>query len=494
MLRSFRVRLFLGFAIVIALSLFLSASTSIWLLREQQVEAAQQRIGLLVEPIAGRVAALEAGGFPTSLIRQDLAGVARTYDIRILLVDPNDRVVLDTDPDARMVGEQLAVPAEATPTGTPERMSSFQAVRMTTAGEDLYLFTPRIRSDAGTSTRLVIAVPAQNVTAAWAALLPRLSLAGGVAALVAVIVASLLASRITNPIAQMTRASEAMAQGDLQQRVEGEGDDEIGTLARAFNQMSAQVSRSNRAMRDLLANVSHELKTPLTSIRGFAQAMVDGMATKPEDYADMAGSIYDEAERIRVLVDDLLYLSEIESGTLQLTLDQVDVDAVVADTARRFRYQAEEAGVEVRLALDGGSITADARRIEQVLANLTENAIRFAPRGSEVLLRTYRLDRFDGGRPGGEVAVEVHNGGRPIPPEHLPYLFERFYQADQSRSDERHKGLGLSIVRELVQAHEGRVDVESSADAGTVFTVRLPVAGPTGTGHAVAPSPTGGTR
>jgi signal transduction histidine kinase len=503
MLRSFRVRLFLGFAVVIALSLFLSASASIWLLRQQQVEAAQQRIGLLVDPIARRVATFEAAGWPLPLIRQDLEQVASSYDIRVLLVDPSDVVIVDTDPTSRMVGKQLAVPSTPVAQNDTRQMSSFHAVRMTTDGEDLYLFTPSILNDVGgslpgSSTRLVIAVPAQNVTAAWSALLPRLSLAGGVAALVAVIVASLLASRITNPIAQMTRASEAMARGDLQQRVEGEGEDEIGTLARAFNQMSQQVSRSNRAMRDLLANVSHELKTPITSIRGFAQAMVDGMATKPEDYTDMAGSIYDEAERIRVLVDDLLYLSEIESGTLQLTLDQVDVDAIVDDTVRRFRYQAEAADVRVRQALAGGDVRADARRVEQILANLTENAIRFAPAGSEVLLRTYRLDGRTNGRPDagseGSVAIEVHNGGPPIAPEHLPYLFERFYQADGSRSDERHKGLGLAIVRELVQAHDGQVTVESSADAGTVFTVRLPVAGPAAGGQRAASSIAGGSR
>lgn len=487
MLRSFRVRLLAGFAVIIALSLFLSALASVWLLREQQVEAARQRIGLLVDPLARRVATLELSGWPRELIRQDLEQVARYYDIRVLLIDSADRVIVDTAPDKHMIGAQLSVP-EVTVTRTPdsgEQMSSFRSVRMTTGGEDLFLFTPTIRSDSNAlatagSLRLVIAVPAQDVTAAWAALLPRLALAGGGAAVVAVIVASLLASRITNPIAQMTRASEAMSRGDLRQRVEGEGDDEIGTLARAFNQMSEQVSRSNRAMRDLLANVSHELKTPLTSIRGFAQAMVDGLAVEPDDYREMAGAVYEEAERIRVLVDDLLYLSEIESGTLQLTLDEVDVDAIVADTARRLRFEAEDRGVTIRQALAGGELRADARRVEQILANLTDNALRYSPAGEEVLIRTYRQD--------GHVAIEVHNAGEPIAPEHLPFLFERFYQADGSRSDDRHKGLGLAIVRELVQAHDGRVAVESDANAGTVFTVTLPVRGPSN--HVVSIAPT----
>lgn len=491
MLRSFRVRLLVGFAVVIALSLFLSALASVWLLREQQVEAARQRIGLLVDPLARRVSTLEIAGWPRELIRQDLEQVSRYYGIRVLLVDQADRVIVDTATDMRMIGARLSVP-DVTTTRTPasgEQMSSFRAVRMTTGGEDLYLFTPTIRGDDRTpssdlagSLRLVIAVPAQDVTSAWAALLPRLALAGGGAAVVAVIAASLLASRITNPIAQMTRASEAMSRGELPQRVEGEGDDEIGTLARAFNQMSTQVSRSNRAMRDLLANVSHELKTPLTSIRGFAQAMVDGLATEPEEYREMAGAVYEEAERIRVLVDDLLYLSEIESGTLQLTLDNVDVDAIVADTAKRLRFAAEERGVTIRQALTGGELRADARRVEQILANLTDNALRFAPSGSEVLIRTFRQN--------GHVAIEVHNGGDPIAAEHLPFLFERFYQADGSRSDERHKGLGLAIVRELVQAHDGRVAVESESGGGTVFTVSLPVRGPSSQMVSNAPTTT----
>jgi two-component system sensor histidine kinase BaeS len=268
----------------------------------------------------------------------------------------------------------------------------------------------------------------------------------------------------------MTRASQAMARGDLDQRIGGEGDDEIGRLAAAFNQMSTQVARSNRVMRDLIANVSHELKTPLTSIQGFSQAMVDGLATKPEDYTEMSGVIVGETERIRVLVDDLLYLSQLESGTLQLALEDVDLDAIVEDAAARFRFRADEAEVTVRLALDGSIVRADGRRLEQVLANLVDNAIRFAPANSEVLVRTYRLAE--------EAAIEVHNGGPPIPAESLPSVFERFYQVDPARAEARHSGLGLSIVQELVQAHGGTVTVQSSRDAGTTFSIRLPVDGP----------------
>lgn len=474
MLGSFRARLLAGFGIVIVLTLFLSASAFVLLLRQQQAEAAQQRIGILVDPLTEEAQYMQLIGWSRPQISAALSSFAIYYDIRILMLDPSNRVVIDTEPRHEAIGLTLdippSVPAEA-------GLAPFQSVRMPILDDDLYLFTsaagvaaapwPGVEEDV---SKLVLAVPAGDVNSAWAALLPRLSIAGAGAGVVAVLFAFLFAARITTPVREMTRASQAMARGDLDQRIGGEGDDEIGRLAAAFNQMSTQVARSNRVMRDLIANVSHELKTPLTSIQGFGQAMVDGLATKPEDYTEMSGVIVGETERIRVLVDDLLYLSQLESGTLQLALEDVDLDAIVDDAAARFRFQADEAEVTLRLALEGTVVRADGRRLEQVLANLVDNAIRFAPANSEVLVRTYRLED--------EAAIEVHNGGPPIPAESLPSVFERFYQVDPARAETRHSGLGLSIVQELVQAHGGSVSVQSSRDAGTTFAIRLPIDGP----------------
>ncbi len=474
MLGSFRARLLAGFGIVIVLTLFLSASGFVLLLRQQQTEAARQKIGILVDPITSEAEDRELRGWSRPAIGDWLTGLATYYDIRILMLDAADRVVIDTEPSHQAIGLTLDIPdAQVNEEG---RMAPFHSVQMQIEQEDLYLFTLAVNEEdapwpaAPRQSQLVLAVPAADVNTAWAALLPRLSYAGAGAGAVGVLFAFLFAGRITTPVREMTRASQAMAQGDLDQRIRGEGDDEIGRLAAAFNQMSTQVARSNQVMRDLLANVSHELKTPLTSIQGFSQAMVDGLATKPEDYAEMSGVIVGETERIRVLVDDLLYLSQLESGTLQLNLDDVDIDAIVSDAADRFRFQADEGEVEFRLALGGTPVRADGRRLEQVLANLVDNAIRFAPAGSEVLIRTFRL--------ADQVAIEVNNGGEPIPEEGLHAVFDRFYQVDPARTEARHSGLGLSIVQELVQAHGGTVSVQSSRDAGTTFIVRLPIDGP----------------
>ena len=170
---------------------------------------------------------------------------------------------------------------------------------------------------------------------------------------------------------------------------------------------------------------------------------------------------------MRMLVNDLIYLSEIESGTVRLDLEAVDIDGLVEGTARRLKLQAEDRGVELVTRSDCGTIQADGRRLEQVLANLADNAIRFAPEGTAVTISGLAV--ADG------VLVEVHNLGEPIPEVDRPRVFDRFYQVDRARSPGRHRGLGLAIVHELVQAHGGSVSVESGAERGTTFSVFLPL-------------------
>ena len=478
-LRGLRLRLLASFGLVIAITVFFAGFASVWLLRNEQAESAEQRIGRLVPTFSERVLEMELFGWPAERIRAELVPWAEYFDVRMLLVDAGGRVTLDTADAQVMLGDTLDTGASAGAFGADVPMQSFRAVRTRARGEDLYLFTPtaplpavpsgvRLRQPEST---LVIAVPATDVTEAWAKLLPRLAIAGGLAALFAVVVGTWLSTRITRPIAAMTRASEAMAEGDYEQRIEARGHDEVATLAHAFNDMADRVNRSSAAMRQLLANVSHELKTPLTSIQGFSQAIGDGVVKDREEQQRLAGVINEEADRMRGLVDDLLYLARIESGELALTLDDTDLDALVLAGVRRLAFQAEQAEVAVRRELDGGYLTADGRRLEQVFANLLENAIRFAPAGSEVLVRTRR--------DGAEAVLEVNNGGEPIPEQDLPRIFDRFYQADPSRSGGAHSGLGLAIVSELVQAHGGRVHAASTREAGTTLSVRLLRRGPT---------------
>ena len=470
---SLRFRVLASFALIVSLSLFLAGAGSVWLIRHQQAEAAERGIGRLVDVLNNEWRDMQMRGLQPEQVAGGLTDYSRYFGVRILLLDGDQRVTLDTNSNDPAVGEQITEaargPAPASGPGEP-----YQSRRIKLQGRDVFMFTSTRQPATSALTErptgnnsLILTVPADDVTSAWARLLPRLLFAGGLAALFAAIMGTLLVNRITKPILQMTRASEAMAEGDYSQRVEvaPDEDDEVAHLGRAFNQMALQVDRSSRAMRQLLANVSHDLKTPLTSIQGYSQAMVDGVI-EPDELAGAAEIVHQEAERMRSLVEDLLYLSQLEAGQSQLNLELLDLDAAVAATANRFRFQAEVAYVEVALELNGGTVMADERRIEQVLANLLDNAIRFAPAGTKVSLTTARED--------GHATVTVHNWGDPIPPADLPNIFDRFYQVDEARTRRGHSGLGLSIVRELVQAHGGDVTARSSAEAGTSFTVQLP--------------------
>ena len=478
MIRSLRLRLLLNFGLVIALSLFLAGTASMLLLRDQEADAAAERIGRLVEPLSLTYNEMTFVGWPRQRIERELSAYAEFFDVRVLLVDGDEQVVYDSDGGDSMLGDVLAVPANSGEgSDTDGNPAAFVSGRVRHGDRDLFIFASGAEPAAAVARllpapelSLVVVVPADDVTDAWARLLPRLLLAGGVAALFAVVVGTWLAGLITRPIVQMTHASQAMSRGDYEQEIEVRGHDEVANLARAFNQMSAQVNRSNRSMRQLLADVSHELKTPLTSIQGFSQALADGVIDDRDEARRLAGVVHKESERMRALVDDLLYLSRIESGELHLERDRVDIDALLAATVRRLRYEAEASEVSVRLELAGLPAHGDERRLEQVFANLLDNAIRFAPAGSAVVVGTAREDDF--------VVTDVQNGGAPIPADELPHIFDRFYQIDRARTGSGHSGLGLAIVGELVQAHGGTVDVRSSAEEGTVLTVRLPAHAP----------------
>jgi len=233
------------------------------------------------------------------------------------------------------------------------------------------------------------------------------------------------------------------------------------------------VQAGQKAQREFVANVSHELKTPLTSIQGFAQALLDGTASTPEQQKQSAQVIYDEAGRMHRMALNLLDLARLDAGIADLKRAQVDVNALVNGVAERFTHQARQAGVT--LTVDSGSlpaITGDGDRLAQVLTNLVDNALKFTPAGGRILLRTLTL--------GDGVEIHVQDSGAGIPPEALPQIFERFYQADPSRQGgKKHgAGLGLAIVREIVAAHGGKISVRSTPGQGSVFMVRLPLVNP----------------
>jgi signal transduction histidine kinase len=274
-------------------------------------------------------------------------------------------------------------------------------------------------------------------------------------------------------LARITLASQEMARGNYDVHIPIRGQDEVGRLSEAFNAMAREVSSSQRMMKDLLANVSHELKTPLTSIQGFSQAICDDEISDEEQLRDSIRIINEEANRMRGLVDDLLLLSQIDSGQMEMQHTHVDLQALLERTLERFQWELRDGDIRSGISIERLPIVhGDERRLEQVFSNLLQNAVRHTPAGGSVTMRA-SVERD------ARVSVAVHNTGSFISPEDLPRVFERFFQVDRARARKGgSSGLGLSIVSEIIEAHGGTVSATSDQRNGTEFVVTLPPANP----------------
>jgi signal transduction histidine kinase len=293
---------------------------------------------------------------------------------------------------------------------------------------------------------------------------------GLVALVLSLIVAFLFARWVADPLQKVVLAARVLP-SDKIIPVEVQGPHEVQELMRAFNAMVSRMQASQKSQRDFVANVSHELKTPLTSIQGFSQAILDGTAQTDTDRRQAAQVIHDESGRMHRLVLDLLDLARLDSGTADITMSQVNIQALLKAVAEKFAPQSQAANVQIRLSIESDlpTILADGDRLSQVFTNLVDNALKFTPQGGSIDLQASVTK--------GEMRVSVIDHGLGMTPEVRAHVFERFYQADASRSrQERHgAGLGLAIAHEIVQAHGGRINVRSVPGEGTVFEVFLPL-------------------
>ncbi len=297
-----------------------------------------------------------------------------------------------------------------------------------------------------------------------------LAWAAGAAFLAALLISLLLSRAILRPLRAVQQASQRIAEGHYNERVETNSQDELGQLAGHFNQMAARLEQTEAMRRQLIGDVSHELRTPLAAIRGSMEGLVDGvLPAESGTYQQIAA----EADRLNRLVDDLQELSRVEAGAYELDLGAVHLRTLVGTVSKRLgsRFKSKGVRLAVEIPPDLLPVLADEGRVLQVLTNLLGNALQYTPAGGQVSVRAARS--------GQEILVSVQDNGVGIAPEHLAQVFDRFYRVDKSRSRASGggSGIGLTISRHLVEAHGGRIRVESEGlGKGSTFSFTLPVA------------------
>jgi signal transduction histidine kinase len=467
-MNSLGLRLFAAFLLIILLVTLVTGLALVLLLRNTPLVQRQTVIRLNE---AAR-AALQQGAPPDDPSPEAAAPYVKqlgdTFEVRVLMAGSDGAVIADSTPAASplKLNFRLSTVDPAAPGARNGRARDGKLQR--------WVYVAR---SVGPGRVLVFALPEPRfaVLAFFAEnlFLPLVE-AGAIGALVSLALALVIARSIALPLQKMAAVAQGIARGDHSQTAPIGGPDEVRALGQSLNRMSSQVQATQQAQRDFLANVSHELKTPLTSIQGFAQAMFDGTAESPEAVKRSANIIYSEADRLRRLVEGLLDLARLDVGLRALTRAPLDLRQVLAAVVEKFSLRAKEKGVTLRGEWPPSlpTMVGDADRLAQVFTNLLDNALKHTPAGGSVALAAAVVP--DG------VEVTVTDTGPGIPPDDLKRIFERFYQVDKSRVRPTGGGvgLGLTITKEIVEAHGGSVRVESVVGLGTKFTVRLPPAQP----------------
>jgi signal transduction histidine kinase len=270
--------------------------------------------------------------------------------------------------------------------------------------------------------------------------------------------------RMFTPLDELYNASERVANGDYSARVEEKGSPEIHSLMRSFNSMAERLQANDQQRRNMLADISHELRTPITVIQGNVEGILDGLYPADEERLK---SIIEETQILSRLVDDLRTLALAESGALPLKRELTNLPELIRDAVSGLEAQAKEKDIQVKMSFDDSEdVSLDPQRVREVLTNLLSNAVRYTPRGGEVHVRSTEA----GQGPERNVLISIQDNGPGIDADILPHVFDRFYKS----SDSGGMGLGLSIAKYLVEAHGGKIWAESEPGKGATISFTLP--------------------
>jgi two-component system sensor histidine kinase BaeS len=464
-MRTLRGRVVGSFALLALAVLVAVGGILFVLLRDLHAEANSAALADAALPLVSQARQrIDAGGPPRVVLRE-LEQQTAASDISLFLVDRSGRVV--------ELGSDL--PVDQVDLGPPGARGSIDRGTFAAPGAGTYVY---VAAPFGAALgkngpwALVLARPDDSGRRALADLVRALVVAGLVVLVVGALLAAWLSRSVTRPLGRLAAAAGDVGRGRLPEPLPEDGPREVARASAAFNAMSAEVGHARRTQAELLAGLRHDLRTPLTVIGGFAEALLDGTADGP-DAARAARAIADETDRLERMVDDLGDLADLESGGRPLHLEQLDGATLTAAAVERFGPRASAEGQElVALPAPGPlPLAADRSAVERILGNLVANGLAHAPRpGGRVAVEAATLT-------GGELLIAVRDDGPGIPPAALSRVFERFYRAEPSRSGSG-TGLGLAIVDQLAHAHGGRAFAENLPGRGARVGVVLPITPP----------------
>jgi signal transduction histidine kinase len=465
---TLRTRLLLSYALVIVVCLGLVVAAFGVVARGYSERVTTERLRELSLPIFVQARSLVAGETTVREVWTSLQVQAEESNVGILLLSEEGDVLRAASPWRALGIQQLQVPSDVLGAS-----STVSGTWRSAAGQTfVYVAYPLpgvAVSEGGESSVLVLATPRRGLLATWGFLLLPLLWSGLAALVLSIALAAIIARSFYSPVRTLTDAATCMAEGRYGEQVPVSGPPELKRLAAAFNAMASQVKLSQQRLRDFVADVSHELKSPLTSIGGFSQALLDGTAAGEESRLRAAEIIRDESRRVASQVDDLLLLSRMQAGQLSLAKESVSLRELVELCVELFSLRALERSIIVEVAVaDDLQVVGDTDRLKQVLANLLDNALKHSPPHGVVTLSATRAES-------GWVEVSVRDSGPGIPPDMLEHVFERFYQGTGIRTG---VGLGLAIAREIALAHGGTICAANAPEGGAEFTVRLPAVPP----------------
>ena len=407
-------------------------------------------------------------------IQQKTKKLAAELDARITIIDKQGKVLGDSEKSPHLMenhSDRLEViRAIENGNGQSTRFSD-------TLGYNMKYVALSIRDNSDLIGVIRLAIPLTEVESQIRVLYRVVLAAGAVAAIFALGLGYFISKSIASPISQMKEIAGHLSRGDFSRRVNIGSKDELGDLARSLNRMADELQlkidnlkKVDKVRTDFVANVSHELKTPLTSIKGFVETLEDGALDDKENAKKFISIIKKHTEGLNNIVNDLLSLSELELGRDRVNKSKFDLKELIDEVILGFGHALSVKGEKLDFKCKGSNfkIQADRMKIEQVLVNIIDNAIKYSKEAGLVLVSLLEEKN--------KVIVSVKDNGIGIPPEHLNRIFERFYRVDKARSRQfGGTGLGLAIVKHIVLLHSGTVDIESQVNNGTEVTISLPL-------------------